>query len=265
MDHEFSGKVALVTGATGGIGFACARLLASKGASVALLDLVDATDQSQRLNQLYKSRTMSVKLDITDSGAVEEAVAMVVSWKGRLDFAVNAAGILPVGVNVDGIDPFIWRRVIDVNLTGTFNCMQHEIRTFLELGIPGSVVNVSSDAGAIGTVGCAAYVASKHAVNGLTKTAALEYARKGICVNAVAPGNIDTPMLSRLGMSAEALGHATQPSGKLGKAGDVADLIVFLLSERAGFMNGSIVAIDGGTTSAGYSNGDASQVFKAVQ
>uniref|UniRef100_A0A0D2Y1M0 Uncharacterized protein n=1 Tax=Fusarium oxysporum (strain Fo5176) TaxID=660025 RepID=A0A0D2Y1M0_FUSOF len=184
---------------------------------------------------------MSVKLDITDSGAVEEAVAMVVSWKGRLDFAVNAAGILPAGVNVDGIDPFIWRRVIDVNLTGTFNCMQHEI------------------------LGCAAYVASKHAVNGLTKTAALEYARKGICVNAVAPGNIDTPMLSRLGMSAEALGHATQPSGKLGKAGDVADLIVFLLSERAGFINGSIVAIDGGTTSAGYSNGDASQVFKAVQ
>jgi NAD(P)-dependent dehydrogenase (short-subunit alcohol dehydrogenase family) len=265
MDGELSGKVALVTGASGGIGFACARLLASKGASVALLDLADATDQSQELNQRYGSRTMFIKLDVTHIGAVKEAVGKIVSWKGRLDFAINAAGILPAGVNIDCIDTSIWRRVIDINLNGTFYCMQQEIRIFLELGISGSIVNVSSDAGTIGTVGCAAYVASKHAVNGLTKTAALEYATKGIRVNAVAPGNIDTPMLSQLGMSAEALGHATQPSGKLGKPGNVAELIVFLLSERAEFMNGSIVAIDGGTTIAGYSNGDASQVFMEVK
>ncbi|RGP61067.1 2,5-dichloro-2,5-cyclohexadiene-1,4-diol dehydrogenase [Fusarium sporotrichioides] len=265
MGGEFSGTVALVTGASGGIGFACARLLASKGASVALLDLVDTTVQSQELTQLCGTPAMPIKLDVTNVEGVKDAVGKVVSWKGRLDFAVNAAGILPAGANIDGVDPSVWGRVINVNLNGTFYCMQQEIQVFLELGISGSIVNLSSDAGTIGTVGCAAYVASKHAVNGLTKTAALEYAKKGIRVNVVAPGNIATPMLSHLGITAEELGHATQPSGKLGDPKKVAELVIFLLSERADFMTGSIVAIDGGTTVAGYSNGDTSQAFMSAK
>ncbi|KAI8689064.1 hypothetical protein NCS55_00162300 [Fusarium keratoplasticum] len=261
MAGEFSEKVALVTGASGGIGYACAHLLASRGASVALLDLADTTTRAQQLEDLFGVRTLPVWVDVTKSEVVRDAVAKVVSWAGRLDFAVNAAGILPKGVTIDATDPASWAAVINVNLTGTFHCMQQEIRTFLELGVPGSIVNLSSDAGTIGTIGCAGYVASKHAVNGLTKTAALEYAKKGIRVNAVAPGNIDTPMLSHLSLSADELAHATQPSGKLGKPEEVAELICFLLSERAEFMTGSIVAIDGGTTIAGFSNGDTSGAY----
>ncbi|KAH7245382.1 hypothetical protein BKA59DRAFT_475724 [Fusarium tricinctum] len=261
MSGEFIGKVALVTGASGGIGFACARLLASEGADVALLDLIDTTTQSKDLSGAYGIQALPVSLDVTDVEAVKIAVGRVVSWAGRLDFAVNAAGILPGGANIDATDPCIWARTINVNLNGTFYCMQQEIRAFLDLGTPGSIVNLTSDAGTIGTVGCAAYVASKHAVNGLTKTAALEYARECIRVNAVAPGNIDTPMLSCLGVPKEELARTTQPSGKLGKPEHVAELVVFILSERADFMTGSVVAIDGGTTIAGYSNGDTSQAF----
>ncbi|KAH7154655.1 short-chain dehydrogenase/reductase SDR [Fusarium sp. MPI-SDFR-AT-0072] len=261
MSREFDGKVAVVFGAAGGIGFASAQLLASKGADVALADYADTTTQAAQLSSSFSVQTLAVRVEVTQSQDVQDAVAKVVSWAGRLDFGVNAAGILPKGIDIDCTELSSWNTVINVNLNGTFLCMREEIRTFLKHGVAGSIVNLSSDAGIIATVGCSGYTASKHAVNGLTKTAALEYAKRNIRVNAVAPGNIDTPMLGKLNLTAEELGHIGQPTGKVGKPEKVAELICFLLSDRADFMTGSIVAIDGGTTIAGYSNGDASRAF----
>lgn len=261
MTREFESTVVLVTGASGGIGYACAKLLASRGASVALLDIADTTECATRLAHSFGVRTLPVRVNVSIPTEVEDAVARVTEWGGCLDLAINAAGILAPGAHIHSTEASVWTRTIDINLSGAFYCMREEIKAFLKHNIRGSIVNLSSDAGSIATVGCAPYVASKHALNGLTKTAALEYAKKGIRVNAVAPGNIDTPMLAKLGVSADELAHTTQPTGRLGKPEEIAELICFILSDRAKFMTGSIVAIDGGTTIAGYSNGDSSGAF----
>ncbi|ETS73687.1 hypothetical protein PFICI_14633 [Pestalotiopsis fici W106-1] len=130
--------------------------------------------------------------------------------------------------------------------------MKEELGIFLRLGRGGSIVNISSDAGSVASAGCAAYVASKHGINGLTKTAALEYAKSGIRVNAVAPGNIDTPMMHQFGDTAKIV-RETQPTGRCGQPEEVAELVCFLSSERCTSMTGSIVAVDGGITTTGYS------------
>ncbi|KAM5363434.1 hypothetical protein ACJZ2D_012001 [Fusarium nematophilum] len=254
MGREYESKVALVTGGASGMGLATARLLASHGAAVALLDRDDATTQAQALADEFGARTTSIKVDMTEAIAVEKAVNDVVSWGGRLDYGVNAAGVFFGSGRLADVPLSEFKKTMDINVGGAWNSMREEIRAFQRLKIKGSIVNITSDAGTVATAGCSAYVASKHALVGLTKAAALEYAREGIRVNAVAPGDVATPMLlefgTETGLSAEALG-SKHPIGRIGKPEEVAELICFLLSDRAHFMVGSNVAIDGGTTTSG--------------
>ncbi|VUC36382.1 unnamed protein product [Clonostachys rosea] len=253
---ELSGKVALVTGGCSGIGLECVRILAARGASVAILDLAEGSRMATELSEQFSTTIRATLCDVTSHKSVAKAAQWVESWAGRLDFCVNAAGIFPPqGKDVAVVDPETWKKVMDVNVNGTFYCLQQELQIMKRLGCKGSIVNISSDAGAVATAGHAAYVASKHAINGLTKTASLENAREGIRINAVAPGFIDTPLMDKLGVSKEQLGKEACPVGRCGKPQEVAELIAFLLSEKSSFMTGSIVAIDGGATSVGFCSG----------
>ncbi|WZH50405.1 short chain dehydrogenase/reductase [Fusarium acuminatum] len=259
MSQEFQGKVALVTGGASGMGLATARLLAERGAAVALLDRNDGTAQAQAMSKDFGTKATHIKVDLTDADAVEKAVKDVVSWGGRLDYGVNAAGIYLGSGRLAEVPLAEFTKTMDVNVGGAWNSMREEIRAFQRLNIKGSIVNITSDAGTYATYGCAAYTTSKHALVGLTKSAALEYARDGIRVNAVAPGDVATPMILEFGedtgLSAEDLG-SKHPIGRIGRPEEVSELICFLLSDRAQFMVGSNVAIDGGTTTAGFYNLD---------
>lgn len=264
MSHEFKDKVALVTGAAGGIGSATARMLASRGASVALLDLADATCLAGQLSAEYHVKSQFFHVDVSDAQAVENTFASVLAWSGKLDVCVNAAGIFPPGNSIDATPIEQWSRIVSVNLNGTFYCLQQEIQAFKKQGTSGgAIANLSSDAGSVAMAGCAAYVASKHGINGLTKTAALEYAKEGIRINAISPGNIDTPMVQQFGVPIEDIGRTMQPGGRCGRPEEVAELVCFLLSDRSPFMTGSIVAIDGGITTAGYGSGAVQDTFSS--
>ncbi|KAH8883542.1 short chain dehydrogenase/reductase [Thozetella sp. PMI_491] len=256
MNREFEGKVAVITGGASGMGLATARLLASRGAAVALLDINDASAQASAIEVEFQARSLALKVDATDSTAVQLAMDQVVAWGGnRLDLAVNAAGIfLQSGRTADvPVDEF--HKVMNVNVAGAFFCLQSEIRAFRRLKIRGSIVSITSDAGTCGSAGCSVYTASKHALVGLTKVAALEYGREGIRVNAVAPGDIATPMMEKWskesGLSVEDMG-SKHPIGRIGRAEEVAETICFLLSDRAPFILGANVAVDGGLTASGY-------------
>ena len=184
-----------------------------------------------------------------------KAVNDVVSWGGRLYYAVNAAGIFLDTARLADVTLSEFTQAINVNLGGAWNSMREEIRAFQRLKIKGSIVNITSDAGTVAMVDCSACVASKHTLVGLTKTAALEYAREGIRVNSVAPGDVATPMLADFGtdtgLDVDVLG-SKHPIGRIGRPEEIAELICFLLSDRAQFMVGLNVAIDGGNTTSGY-------------
>ncbi|KAI8648216.1 2,5-dichloro-2,5-cyclohexadiene-1,4-diol dehydrogenase [Fusarium keratoplasticum] len=209
----------------------------------------------ETLTDEFKSKATYVKVDITDLSAVGKAVNDVVSWGGRLYYAVNAAGIFLDTARLADVTLSEFTQAINVNLGGAWNSMREEIRAFQRLKIKGSIVNITSDAGTVAMVDCSACVASKHTLVGLTKTAALEYAREGIRVNSVAPGDVATPMLADFGtdtgLDVDVLG-SKHPIGRIGRPEEIAELICFLLSDRAQFMVGLNVAIDGGNTTSGY-------------
>lgn len=226
----FDGRVALVTGGGSGIGAATVALLRERGATVVAADL----------------RGGDVDVDVTDEAAVDALVTGVVAQHGRLDLAANVAGTPGAFAEIVDTGFDAWRRVMDVNLDGLFLSLRAELRL---MGEGASVVNVASGAARMGVAGLAAYSASKHAVLGLTRTAALEVARRGIRVNAVCPGSVRTPMLAGFvggdEGALEAMGKAA-PMRRLGTPSEIAEAIVWLLSDAASFVTGSTVDPDGG-------------------
>jgi NAD(P)-dependent dehydrogenase (short-subunit alcohol dehydrogenase family) len=196
-----------------------------------------------------------VQVDITEASAVQSLISSTVDRYGRLDCAHNNAGISGSGIGgternlVADFPEERWERVIAVNLTGVWLCMKYEIAQMLRQG-GGSIVNTSSILGLVGYVGGSAYVASKHGVAGLTKTAALEYAQEGIRVNCVCPGFIDTPMIAGMMSNPERRGQilASEPVGRFGKPEEVAAVVVWLCSDAASFVTGHTMTVDGGYT-----------------
>ena len=244
------GEVALVTGAGGGIGAATAHLFAAEGARVVVVDIDRAGAESVATAIVDAGgEAVGLAADVTDEGQVEAAVALAVERWGRLDCAHNNAGTSGTPAAFTDVTLEDWDAVVRLNLTGVFLCLKHELRVMAPAG-RGAIVNTSSGAGVIGFPSLPHYVASKHGVLGLTKTAAQEYARSGIRVNAVCPGTTDTPMMQAFiggDPGIEKMMKATVPTGELGRPEQVAEAVVWLCSERASFVNGDTMLVDGGT------------------
>lgn len=229
-----NGRVALVTGGASGIGAATVGLLRAAGATVVAADL--------------RGGDGVVALDVTDEAAVDACVASIVAEHGRLDLAANVAGTSGTYAPVVESTTDAWRRTLDINLDGTYFCLRAELRAMLAGGRGGAIVNVASGAARMGVPGLSAYSASKHAVLGLTKSAALEVARQGIRVNAVCPGSTRTPMLRTFAGSDEAFEKmgARSPMGRLGEPAEIAQAIAWLLDDAASFVTGATIEPDGG-------------------
>jgi len=243
------GKIVLVTGGGSGIGRAAALTLAKEGAKVAVSVIVVAGgEETVRLIQAAGGEAIFIKADVAKAAEVEALINKVVETYGRLDCACNNAGIEGEMATTVDCSEENFDRIIAVNLKGVWLCMKHEIPQMLKQG-GGAIVNTASVAGLVGFQGLPAYVASKHGVNGLTKTAALEYAKHGIRINAVCPGVIHTPMLDRLFSGQPGVDEtiaAMEPVGRLGKPEEIAAAVVWLCSDAASFVTGLPMAVDGG-------------------
>ncbi|HVC55175.1 MAG TPA: glucose 1-dehydrogenase [Stellaceae bacterium] len=246
------GKVALVTGGGGGIGRATALALVREGARVAVADFAAAAAH-ETVAQINAQGGQAITLtgDVTRAEDVQAMVQDTVTAYGRLDCAFNNAGIAGFQVDAAGKKTAEWSevsfdRMIAVNLKGVWLCMKEEIPQMLRQG-GGAIVNTASIAGLIGLQTSSAYVAAKHGVIGLTKTAALEYADAKIRVNAVCPGFIETPMTAPTRASARGAAiRAHIPVGRMGQPGEIAEMVVWLLSERASYATGAAYNVDGG-------------------
>ncbi|MFZ9406176.1 MAG: SDR family NAD(P)-dependent oxidoreductase [Burkholderiaceae bacterium] len=249
------GKVALITGAAAGIGLATAKAMAACGAQVMLADLpgTEGAMQAEALTREGRQAAF-VPVDVADANSVNAMVEATRQRFGRLDIAVNNAGIS--GSDGSGVRrataevlPATWRKVLAVNLDGVFYCMQAQIPLMLQTG-GGAIVNISSILGSVGFAHSAAYTASKHAVVGLTKVAALEYSARGIRVNAIGPGFIETAMTApiRSQDDMQRLLVASHPIGRLGRPEEIAHLALFLSSPAASFITGAYYVDDGGYT-----------------
>ena len=243
---EFAGKAALVTGAGSGIGAATAVRLAADGALVAVADRsASAAEEVVAQIRAMGGEAIAIAVDVTDPQAVDAAVADFARSQGALHLAVNCAGITIPLCRIGQTSVADWRRVMSVNADGVFLCLRAECEAMQAAG-GGAIVNVSSIMGLAAIAGAGAYAASKHAVIGLTKAAALDYAKVPIRINAVAPGYVDTPLLGTRGPDSRERLESLHPLGRMARAEEIGDLIAYLLSERAGFITGSVHAIDGG-------------------
>ncbi len=249
----FADKVALVTGGGSGIGRASAIALAQAGAAVAVVDTDDqGAAGSVDAIQGDGGQALAVHCDVAFDAETRGAVARVVERFGRLDCAINNAGIQGDLSPTAECSVANWNRTLAVNLTGVWHCMRHEIPALLAAG-GGAIVNVASNFGLVGSVGMPAYSASKHGVVGLTKTAALEYARAGIRVNALCPGPVQTPMVDKILRAkpehAQGIIDAIverEPVGRFGTPEEIADAALWLCSDGASFVTGAVLAADGG-------------------
>jgi len=245
------GKVALVTGAGSGIGRESAKAFAREGAKVIVADIVvDGGEETVKMIKDAGGQAAFVRCDVSKAADVEAAVKFAVDTYGKLDCAHNNAGIEgPMGPTA-ALTEADWDKVLGINLKGIWLSMKHEIPQMLAGG-GGAIVNTASIAGLVGFQGLPAYSASKYGVNGVTKVAALEYAQAGIRVNSVCPGIIQTPMVDRLVAAQpemEAGLVAGTPMGRMGQPSEIGEAVVWLCSDRASFVTGHNMAVDGGFT-----------------
>jgi NAD(P)-dependent dehydrogenase (short-subunit alcohol dehydrogenase family) len=250
MNICLEGMVALVTGAGAGIGLATAQAFAEAGAAVALADVnEDALHSAAEGLRAAGRKVLAIRCNVVDKSEVMAMVDQVVSAFGRLDAAFNNAGVNSVSADLLETGDGEFDRIINVNLRGVWNCMKAELRQMTAQG-NGAIVNCSSIGGMVGSKGRSAYSASKHAVIGLTRSAALDYAKRGIRINAVCPGIINTPMAVAVTRNYEPeivkAMVAREPIGRFGQPEEIASAVLWLCSPAASFMVGHAMAVDGG-------------------
>lgn len=246
MEIRFENKVAFITGAAGGIGYAAARMFAEAGASVVMADLDSrVTDRAKEL-EAEGHNAIGIRCDVSDEAQVKAAVEKAVAVFGKLDIAYNNVGIhAAVREDLAETEGWDFDRVILVNLRGVWNCMKYELVEMKKHG-KGAIVNCSSQGGLVGIPCIGAYNASKHGVLGLTKSAALEYARQGIRINAICPGTCETPMVRQaIEQSPDHMARVIDaiPLGRVGKAEEIASMVLLLCSDYAGFAIGQTWAM----------------------
>lgn len=249
--YDFKGKVALITGAKGGMGFATAEAFAKSGAAIVLGD-VDEAEVRDAAAKLVAAgyKAIGMACDVSDEAQAAALVKRAVDEFGRLDFAYNNAGIQAPPTDAADESAEDYDKVQAVNLRGIWACMKHELKQMREQG-SGAIVNCSSVGGLVGLPQRAAYHASKHGVIGLTKSAALDYAPRGIRINAICPGVIETPMVADMLKTQKAAMDEflkLQPIGRLGSAEEMAQAVLWLCSPGASFIVGVALPVDGGFT-----------------
>ncbi|PFH29676.1 SDR family NAD(P)-dependent oxidoreductase [Burkholderia sp. JKS000303] len=243
---RFENKVAIVTGGASGIGEATVRAFAREGASVVIADLTDKGAQLAADVIENGGRAVYIETDVTDSEAVQNLIARTVRIYGRVDIMFANAGIAD-DARIEQLDESAWKKTIDINLTGVYLCDKYAIQHMHAQG-GGVIVNCGSIHSHVGKSGVTAYAAAKGGVKLLTQTLAIDYGQHNIRVNAVCPGYINTPLLKNVPDAQKQALAALHPMGRLGKADEVANAVLFLASDEASFINGSSLMVDGGYT-----------------
>jgi NAD(P)-dependent dehydrogenase (short-subunit alcohol dehydrogenase family) len=251
MNISFEGQVALITGAGSGMGLETAKAFAASGAAVALAD-INEVSVGKAAEQLAKAgyKAIGICCDVSDEQQVKEMVETTVTTFGRLDAAYNNAGVQSLVTDTADLTIEEWDRVVGINLKGVWLSMKYELRQMHGQG-SGAIVNCSSLGGLVGLPGRSAYHAAKHGVLGLTKSAAIEYAPRGIRINAVCPGTIHTPMVDVMIQSGDLSEEAAvklAPINRLGRAAEIADAVLWLCSPMSTYVIGQSIAVDGGYT-----------------
>lgn len=249
VTFDFSKKTVLITGAATGIGRATARAFGEAGASVVIGDVDPRAEETVKLITDAGGRAISQKTDVADTDQVKALVDRAVKEYGSLDIAFNNAGLLPPTAPLGEQSEDDWHKIIAVDVTGVFLAMRHQLAHMTKVG-RGTIINTASVAGLRADPGMAPYVAAKHAVVGLTKAAAIDYATQGIRVNAIAPGLVRTPMTERWLNDPEMRDRvlADSPIRRAAEPEEIADLVMFLASDQAGVITGAIYPIDGART-----------------
>lgn len=247
---DMKGKVVIITGAKSGIGLATAQLFGKSGASVALVDQHKPTEEAQQMiEEGYDA--IAIRCNVTQEEEVKAMVDTTVEHFGKIDFAYNNAGIQSPITDVSQLSIDEYQEVMDTNLKSIWLCMKYELQQFNKQRTEGAIVNCSSLGGLVGIAGRSAYHASKHGVLGLTKSSALEYAAKGIRINAVCPGIIDTPMVGNMiNNEKEAMEALIKdvPIGRLAKPEEVASVVYWLCGTGSTYVIGQAISVDGGYT-----------------